>query len=83
MLTREKLSRRLTPAAIILYLIFAFCLFAGIGTYQIAPQSVVGAFLHKWYGIPVAVLGVYICFLAAAAILAILGVPIVGKADNR
>jgi hypothetical protein len=44
-------------------------LFAGIAAYKLAPGSILGSFLHKPYGITVAVLG-------AAIGLYILGIPI-------
>ena len=83
MQTKGKMSRQLTPATIILGLVFVFCLFFSIAVYQIAPQSMVGEFLHKWYGMPVVFLAAYVCTLVAAAILAMLGIPIVHKPDQR
>jgi hypothetical protein len=47
----------------------AVLLFAGIAAYELAPDSILGAFLHEPHGIPAAVIG-------AMLGLYILGIPI-------
>jgi uncharacterized membrane protein YdcZ (DUF606 family) len=53
----------------------AVFLFAGIAAYELAPESILGAFLHEPYGIPAAVIGGLIFLYAFGILVAVLKRP--------